>query len=222
MTTTSRGERALPVLSGVLLALAFPPAAAIPVHTVVQMGAGATRVVIMWSYVMRWTVLPFLLGAVLGAALGAQIFVSLSTAALQATIDTLMNLLFTTPVDHGDGTEIVDHVRELACGQGDAARVFDPRSGVHAHGHVEVRGGDRSRRERVVHRLAEAGDVDRAVMDDPAVGVEDDDVVVRFTPVSERPLPHRPLHIRDLDPLGARGCDLEGVEHPSSVTAGEP
>ncbi|MPY68652.1 MAG: TSUP family transporter [Alphaproteobacteria bacterium] len=69
-----------------LLSLVFPPAVLIPVHTVVQMGAGATRVAIMWSWVMRWTVLPFLVGSVLGAALGAQVFVSLSTATLQAIL----------------------------------------------------------------------------------------------------------------------------------------
>src|SRR5215208_2526294 len=48
------------------------------------------------------------------------------------------------------------------------------------------------------------------------------DVVVLLAPVPECPLPHRTLHVSDLDPLRARGCDFECVEHPPSVTAGEP
>jgi len=69
-----------------LLSLLFPPAVLIPLHTVVQMGAGASRIVIFWRYVMRWTVLPFLIGSVAGAAVGAQIFVSLSTTLLQGIL----------------------------------------------------------------------------------------------------------------------------------------
>jgi uncharacterized membrane protein YfcA len=69
-----------------ILALKFPPAILIPVHTMVQLGTGCSRVIIMWRYVMRGTLLPFLLGAIAGAAAGAQIFVVLHTAVLQAVI----------------------------------------------------------------------------------------------------------------------------------------
>ena len=69
-----------------IMASVFPPAVLLPVHTVVQLGAGSSRAILMWRYVMRGTLLPFLAGAVLGAVAGAQIFVSLSTATLQAIL----------------------------------------------------------------------------------------------------------------------------------------
>ena len=45
-----------------IMAMVMPPAALIPVHTVVMLGSGVTRTMIMWRYVMRGTLLPFLLG----------------------------------------------------------------------------------------------------------------------------------------------------------------
>jgi uncharacterized membrane protein YfcA len=65
-----------------LMALAMPPSALIPVHTVVMLGAGVTRTMIMWRYVMRSTVLPFIIGAAIGAGLGAKVFVALPTSFL--------------------------------------------------------------------------------------------------------------------------------------------
>ena len=65
-----------------IMAFVFPPAILIPVHTVVQLGAGATRTAMMWRYVVRGTLLPFLAGSVIGAAIGAQIFVTLTSATL--------------------------------------------------------------------------------------------------------------------------------------------
>lgn len=69
-----------------IMAMVFPPAVLIPVHTVVQLGAGSSRILIMWRYVMRGTLLPFFGGAVLGAVMGAQVFVSLPTAVLQGIL----------------------------------------------------------------------------------------------------------------------------------------
>lgn len=69
-----------------LMALVLPPAVLIPVHTAVQLGAGSSRTLIMWRLILRATVLPFLIGALIGAAAGAQIFMTLSTAALQGLI----------------------------------------------------------------------------------------------------------------------------------------
>lgn len=69
-----------------LMAIVFPPAVLIPVHTVVQLGAGSTRTIIMRRYVMLETLPSFLIGAALGAALGAQIFVALPTAVLQGIL----------------------------------------------------------------------------------------------------------------------------------------
>ncbi|CAN0514882.1 unnamed protein product, partial [Phaeothamnion confervicola] len=75
---------------GVLLlgfmALTMPPAALIPVHTVVMLGAGVTRTVIMWRHVMRGTLLPFSIGAIVGAAAGAKVFVALPTSWLQGLL----------------------------------------------------------------------------------------------------------------------------------------
>ena len=65
-----------------LMALAMPPAALIPVHTVVMLGTGISRTVIMWRYVMRQMVLPFTIGCVIGAVAGAKVFVSLPTSTL--------------------------------------------------------------------------------------------------------------------------------------------
>src|ERR1700709_417845 len=62
-----------------LMATAMPPLALIPVHTVVMLGSGATRTMIMWRHVMRPAVLPFVVGSVIGAAAGARVFVALTT-----------------------------------------------------------------------------------------------------------------------------------------------
>ena len=51
-----------------LMATVMPPLALIPVHTVVMLGSGATRTMIMWRHVMRPAVLPFVIGSVIGAA----------------------------------------------------------------------------------------------------------------------------------------------------------
>lgn len=66
-----------------IMANTMRPDALIAVHTCVQLGQGFTRTFVMWRYVMRETVLPFILGAALGAALGAQIFVALPLYVLQ-------------------------------------------------------------------------------------------------------------------------------------------
>ena len=62
-----------------LMAMVMPPLALIPVHTVVMLGAGVTRTMMMWRHVMRPAVLPFVIGSAIGAAAGAQVFVALST-----------------------------------------------------------------------------------------------------------------------------------------------
>jgi uncharacterized protein len=69
-----------------LMAMVMPPTAVIPVHTVVMLGSGITRTMIMWRYVMRGTLLPFIVGAAVGAAAGAKVFVALPMGALQAIL----------------------------------------------------------------------------------------------------------------------------------------
>jgi uncharacterized membrane protein YfcA len=66
-----------------ILAMFFPPAILIPVHTLVQLGVGTSRIILMWQYILRPTLLPFTIGAAIGAATGAQIFVTLPTMLLQ-------------------------------------------------------------------------------------------------------------------------------------------
>ena len=45
-----------------LMAMVMPPTILVPVHTVVQLGSGVTRTLIMWRYVMKQIVPPFILG----------------------------------------------------------------------------------------------------------------------------------------------------------------
>ncbi len=69
-----------------MMAQVMPPLALIPVHTVVQLGSGVTRTVIMWRYVLRSTIPPFIAGAALGAFVGAKAFISLPTTGLQGIL----------------------------------------------------------------------------------------------------------------------------------------
>ena len=62
-----------------LMASVMPPAVLVPVHTVVQLGSGVTRTIILWRHVMLSTVPPFIVGAMVGAAVGARSFVALPT-----------------------------------------------------------------------------------------------------------------------------------------------
>jgi uncharacterized membrane protein YfcA len=69
-----------------IMAVVMPPTSVIPVHTVVQLGSGITRTMIMWRYVMRSTLPPFVVGAMLGAAVGAKAFVALPVSYLQGIL----------------------------------------------------------------------------------------------------------------------------------------
>ena len=66
-----------------VMALVFPPALLIPLHTIVQLGASVSMVVVQWRYLLRWTLLPFATGAIVGAVLGGRIFISLPEFILQ-------------------------------------------------------------------------------------------------------------------------------------------
>jgi uncharacterized membrane protein YfcA len=80
-----------------LMATAMPPLALIPVHTVVMLGSGATRTMIMWRHVMRPAVLPFIVGSLVGAALGARVFVALTTVWLEFILGTFILLVTWMP-----------------------------------------------------------------------------------------------------------------------------
>jgi uncharacterized membrane protein YfcA len=80
-----------------LMAMVMPPLALIPVHTVVMLGAGMTRTMIMWRHVMRPAVLPFLVGSLIGAALGAKVFVALTTVWLEFILGVFILLVTWMP-----------------------------------------------------------------------------------------------------------------------------
>ena len=80
-----------------LMAMVMPPSALIPVHTVVQLGVGSSRTIILWRFILWPTMLPFLIGAVVGAAVAAPIFVSLPTAVLQGIIGLFILLVAWMP-----------------------------------------------------------------------------------------------------------------------------
>jgi uncharacterized membrane protein YfcA len=69
-----------------IMAAILPITVLVPVHTVVQLGSSCSRTALMWRYVMRWAMLPFLVGAVLGAAIGARVFVALPITVLQGAM----------------------------------------------------------------------------------------------------------------------------------------
>jgi uncharacterized membrane protein YfcA len=80
-----------------LMAMAMPPLALIPVHTVVMLGTGAARTLLMWRYVMHGTLLPFVIGAAIGAAAGAKIFIALSAAWLYLILGAFILLVTWMP-----------------------------------------------------------------------------------------------------------------------------
>ena len=89
----------------VTLASVFPITAAIPIHTVVQMGGNASRVICLWRYVLREPMLPFIVGAAIGAVTGAHIFVSLPTAVLQGFLGIFIIVLTWMPNFSRVGTQ---------------------------------------------------------------------------------------------------------------------
>ena len=66
-----------------LMANVLRPEVLIPVHTVVQLGQGISRTLVMRKHVVWETVTPFVIGAVAGAIAGAKIFVALPMGWLQ-------------------------------------------------------------------------------------------------------------------------------------------
>jgi len=77
-----------------ILALVFPPAVLIPLHTVVMLGDNVSRLAFLWRHILRAALLPFFVGAALGAIAGGRIFVSLPTATLQLILGLLI-IVFT-------------------------------------------------------------------------------------------------------------------------------
>jgi len=80
-----------------LMAMALPPAVLIPVHTVVQLGVGSSRTVLLRGFILWPTMLPFIAGSIVGAAAGAPIFVTLPGPVLQAIVGGFVLLIAWLP-----------------------------------------------------------------------------------------------------------------------------
>lgn len=80
-----------------IMAMIFPPAILIPLHTVIQLGTGTSRAIMLRRYVLYQTIVPFVIGSVIGAAVGAQIFVALPTAVLQGGMGVFIIVLAWLP-----------------------------------------------------------------------------------------------------------------------------
>lgn len=81
----------------VLMASFYPPSVLIPMHTLIQLGAGLSRTLSMWEWVMKQTVLPFTVGCIAGAALGGYIFISLPQALLMGGLGLFVLLITWAP-----------------------------------------------------------------------------------------------------------------------------
>jgi uncharacterized membrane protein YfcA len=80
-----------------VMALAMAPTALIPVHTVVMLGAGVTRTMIMWRHVMRPTLVPLIIGSAIGAAAGGKLVISLPTSTLLGVLGVFVLLVTWMP-----------------------------------------------------------------------------------------------------------------------------
>lgn len=80
-----------------LMTLFFPLAVLIPMHTLIQLGAGTSRMFMMWRYVKKTLILPFAIGSCIGAFTGAQIFVTLPSATLQGILGIFILIVMWTP-----------------------------------------------------------------------------------------------------------------------------
>jgi uncharacterized membrane protein YfcA len=80
-----------------VMAMFFPPAILIPLHTVHQLGVGVGRMFLLWKYILRPALIPFLIGTVIGAATGAQVFVALPSGVLQGFLAVFVLSVTWTP-----------------------------------------------------------------------------------------------------------------------------
>jgi uncharacterized protein len=75
----------------------FPLVVLIPMHTLIQLGAGSSRMFMMWRYVKKPLIVPFAIGSVIGAVAGAQIFATLPSAILQGILGVFILIVMWTP-----------------------------------------------------------------------------------------------------------------------------
>lgn len=75
----------------------FPLVVLIPMHTMIQLGSGCSRMFMMWRYVKKRLIVPFAIGSCIGAVAGAQIFVTLPSATLQGILGVFILIVMWTP-----------------------------------------------------------------------------------------------------------------------------
>ena len=81
----------------VVMASFYPPAVLIPMHTIVQLGGGLSRVLAMREWLLKDTILPFTIGCAAGAALGAKLFVNLPQSLLMGGLGAFVLLITWVP-----------------------------------------------------------------------------------------------------------------------------
>ena len=83
----------------------FPLVVLIPMHTFIQLGAGSSRMFMMWRYVKKPLIVPFAIGSCIGAFAGAQIFSTLPSATLQGILGLFILIVMWTPRIGAGGPE---------------------------------------------------------------------------------------------------------------------
>ena len=83
----------------------FPLSVLIPMHTMIQLGAGTSRMFMMWRYVKKNLIMPFAIGSVVGAFTGAQIFTTLPSEILQGILGIFILVVLYTPKLGAGGPE---------------------------------------------------------------------------------------------------------------------
>lgn len=76
----------------------LPVTATIPLHGVIQAGAGASRTLMMWRHLSLPLLLAFAIGALAGAAAGSLVLVRLPEPAMQLILGVFILLLAWVPV----------------------------------------------------------------------------------------------------------------------------
>jgi uncharacterized membrane protein YfcA len=76
-------------------------------HTLIQLGAGTSRMFMMWRYVKKDLIFPFAIGSVIGAFAGAQIFTTLPSEILQGFLGVFILVVLYTPKLGAGGPELL-------------------------------------------------------------------------------------------------------------------
>lgn len=96
ITTTLGAGGGLLLLA--VMTVFLPVSATIPLHGVVQAGAGASRTLLLWRHLSLPLLLAFAIGAIAGAAAGSLVLVRLPEPAMQLILGVFILLLAWVPV----------------------------------------------------------------------------------------------------------------------------